>query len=130
VKTIDVLRGVRALFTAADRWTQKKDAKDDLGLGCPALATRASCWCLAGAVQRVTVQDMPGVAICVPDLAFSRTIIALARSIDPACTAVTMPSPPLALNVVTAWNDSPTRTFDEILAVVDRAIADELTEAA
>lgn len=125
MKVVEVLRGVRALFTAPDRWTQKKDAKDDIGLACDALSRRAWCWCLAGAVQRVTVQDMPAVAIMVR-CPFTNAIQALARAIEPD----THPNDPRALNIVTRWNDTPDRTFAEIVAIVDRAIAAQSKEAA
>lgn len=57
MKAIDIARGVRDLFRDEDKWMQGDFAITDDGEDCDPVDDRASCFCLQGAIDRVSGTD-------------------------------------------------------------------------
>jgi len=51
---LDILREMRALLAAPERWTQGWFAHDSAGITCGSLSHGAAAWCLVGAMVKVT----------------------------------------------------------------------------
>ncbi len=99
MKTIDGLKQVRDLLEKG--WTQEASARDADGEPLLSTDTRACSFCILGAVWRaVAGHDNP---------MESRLVYALRNAIGEDAKLV-------------AYNDTPGRTQDEILALVDKAI--------
>lgn len=64
---IDDLKAVDALLYTESKWTKGYYAKDEQGEPTNSFAENAACWCLMGAIQKVTagtVGDMVVVGNC------------------------------------------------------------------
>jgi hypothetical protein len=96
----DKLRVARALV--AKGWTQEVFARDRRGKEVRTAERSAACWCAYGAVIRADA-EYDG-------------YVYLSRAIG------------LTGQLISQWNDEPTRTQQEVLAAFDRAI--ELAEQA
>lgn len=100
--TAALARRVRALLAEPERWTQTYLARDANGVGVNTRDPRAACWCLMGAISHVLNCEV-GKAVEHPlwwDL-----------------TELTGTGP-------AAWNDAPGRTHADVLALLDRVIAE------
>ncbi len=85
---------VRDLLTDESKWTQHLYARDANGVTTDLSGPYATCWCLVGALERCYGMT--------PE--FSLAYTRLARR---------------TVNGVTEWNDTPTRTFTEVRALVE-----------
>jgi hypothetical protein len=95
--TLALARRVRALLEAPERWTQMALARTAEGELCEPTDSVAVCWCLLGAFDHVERGD---------DVGFIRF---LEKELGGS---------------VTRWNDAPGRTHADVLALLDRVIAE------
>jgi hypothetical protein len=106
-----ILRGVAALFSEPARWTQGAWARDADGMNLVrAHDSRATCWCLVGAVRKVRGPGMSA--------AEGQAIRAIRRVLCPTRQEEQTPA---------EWNDDSLRTVDEVRSVAIQAA--ELLEA-
>lgn len=96
---LSLARRVRELLSEPGRWTQGWYARDSWGFRCPSHSSTATCWCIRGAITR----NAPG-----PELAKYQLLQAL--------DGIT--------GDVEKWNDLRTTTHADVLALLDRVIAD------
>lgn len=101
--TLALARRVRALLEAPERWTQGYFARDAAGQECVSKDPAAQCWCIVGAMVRLGSDDPR------PDVEF---INVLKAHLGPAGRSLSM------------WNDAPGRTHADVLALLDRVIAE------
>jgi hypothetical protein len=108
-----VLKRARALLSDRSKWTRFTAARDKDGVEVTSRSPKAVCWCAFGALCRVTRgPDGPrGGAISVCERHIARAALDLGQSYADA------------LHVPT-WNDVAARTYDEVIAAFDKAIAD------
>ena len=102
---LQALVDARALLADPKHWTQCAIARDSRGDWREPHSSGAVCWCIDGAIQRCTDRG----AMAVQDLA----ILAVAEAIGRRDNIWT----------VVDWNDDDTRSHDEVLDALDRAIA-------
>jgi hypothetical protein len=116
-KTLEILKSVKEeVLNSPERWTQGASARQDDGGVVSYESGEAVCWCLTGAVALVA-RKMP---LCeTGESEFSRTMAVLAIAIDPTLTRyVSIPS----------WNDAYTTKYEDVIAVIDRAIENHSRE--
>ena len=101
------LRAVRAQITTPDRWTKGWFARDQYGNECRSQDSTATCWCIMGAITFVTPRDRKKLAI-VKDVLSAH-----------------LPT----WYCLSDFNDRPTTTHADIIALIDRAIATEEKES-
>lgn len=101
---LDDLKAVRELLSVPERWTKGAYARAGKRRASP-LNNEVTCWCLLGAIRKVT-----GGAIS------SRRVQLAAAALHRATLS------PRLLNY---WNDDPDRTYTDIVLVIDKAIAAE-----
>lgn len=97
------LKAVRELLAKPERWTKDAYARDADGARVEATDPRATCWCLSGAITKVTPDHATGVPVW----------MALSDETERARGGA----------VVGFWNDRPRRTHAQVLRLIDRAIA-------
>lgn len=113
---LETLKAARRLLSVPGAWTTETYAKD--GRGCDVLPEdeTASCWCILGALYRVT-QHCPNAETNHPDVE---------DAAQQLLSAGGLPWPSLlgthATERVFRWNDAPGRTQEEVLEVFDKAI--------
>lgn len=95
--TKEVLIAARAKIAKPEQWTQGYYAKDAAGIEANPFSTEAACYCVLGVLH----------ASAVGGFSFSNAVDAIRDQIDCA---------------ISTWNDNPSRTHAEVLAVFDRAI--------
>ena len=107
-----ILEGVKALLASPMNWTQRSMSREESGMSVHPTNATATCWCLSGAIVHLT----GGI-----DENWRDACWALSNAIAPGYAyGVSIP----------AWNDVPGRTYDEVMAVVDRAIEHEKEKVA
>jgi len=107
-----ILKDMRNLLEAPERWTQGEYARDEKGDYICSRSSRAVCWCLMGAVSKVTGSEKaPDESVAVYET--YNLLDSLANKHGEASTA--------------DWNDSKGRTHSEVLAFLDEAM--QSTEA-
>lgn len=99
----DDLRAARKLIERPEAWTKKEEARDSDGNSVGATSDYATCWCSLGAVERVCGGW---------NARYVAAELALADVLPKHSGAV-----------VWEYNDAPTTTHADILALFDRAIA-------
>ena len=95
MSALTLARQVRELLAVPERWTQGWLARDANGVGCPPTSKRAVCWCLDGAMRRVTRNQV------------------LRGDLDMELRAHLRMSPSI-------WNDGSTHA--DVLALLDRVV--------
>lgn len=98
MSAVDTLRATRKLLTPTGAWTQCASARDAHGGPIAPYDKRAVCWCLEGAMRRVTGSDEGAWLDAFQLIAFE----------------VLVPS---------HWNDLPWRSQEHVLAMLDNLIA-------
>jgi len=93
MKTSEVLRLMRAKIESG--WTQRWFARTASGYGVSGLFNGATSWCLVGALQVATNNRTP------ESIGYVNELIG-----NPWCS----------------WNDDPSRTKEDVLAMLDQAI--------
>lgn len=121
-KVKHVLQLTKAYVTKG--WIRYSFAQNAQGITCGELTPHAVCWCLAGAVFRATNKDLQDLAFG-PDDRYHIRQAANKRLFDQL--------PPRAqkgykksqnyLNALIRYNDRKTRTQQQIIDLVDRALA-------
>lgn len=104
----DTLTRARALIAQPETWTQNAYARDSDGTPIVSNSPDAVCWCLTGAIYRVIT---PGSYLGNPD--YLAATDALSDALPAHVTSEDL----------TVWNDTPRRTHQQILNLLDRAIA-------
>ena len=61
LRASDVIKGMRELLDAPERWTREFCARDANRLPCSPFDPNAACWCLIGAWTRVQPENDPQV---------------------------------------------------------------------
>lgn len=56
-QALEILQGTRKLLEDPERWTARRWAKDDQGNGCIPTDPHAACWCLEGAMRKVSYEQ-------------------------------------------------------------------------
>jgi hypothetical protein len=95
---------VKDILTDESRWTQGALARDERGEPCEPGDDRARRWCVLGALCRVAADDA-----------------AINAAIDAVGQAVGVHDYTLAIEEIGEWNDCPSRTFDEVRHVIEKA---------
>lgn len=98
---LTILKGTRELLSDESRWTQRSYARRADGVGTGVFNSKASCWCLVGAADKVAL-DLYHVDRLDDVLDSLRAEIGVGESL-------------------TRFNDS--HSHAEVLALLDRAIA-------
>jgi hypothetical protein len=97
---------VEALNLVKDKlstgWTQKTCARDKRGLPVASCDREAVCWCMIGAIGRVTDGDV-----------FNETVEALEAAL------------PRGYGFVSEFNDAEGRKVEDVFALIDKAIERE-----
>ena len=107
----EILTKAREILAPKGAWIQLNPAMDSRGNWRDPRDPRASCWCLVGALERATFEALGVLDEFLLDAAMYALTGALERTGE-------YPSDALA-----AWNDAPSRTHEEVLQLIDRAIA-------
>ena len=103
--TLALARRVRALLEAPERWTQGAIACDGDGEMVSAHARTAVCWCMIGAINRCAARARASVDV---NLELRRLLEKARGGTEP----------------LDFWNDAPGRTHADVLALLDRVIAE------
>lgn len=102
------LQEIRDYLADPKRWTQTYTARDEQGLPVPSTEPSAVCCCLIGMVLRVSAGDNEARADITLKLTTSIPLDFVNRT---------------ELHRIAAYNDDPATSHDDILALLDRAIA-------
>ena len=100
--TLQILKAARELLSTPERWTKGWSARDAAGNRLATTDPDAVCWCAGGAVERITGGSTQS---------GGKAEIVL---------AIVLPDKAICLGL---WNDAPSTTHADILALYDRAIA-------
>lgn len=98
-----ILKEARALIDEKG-WTQGAHARDDRGVIVETESPKAVCFCVSGALRQARVNLHEGL-------------------FDGLAGAADWFKEAAAIRSIPAWNDAPTRTKVDVLAVFDKAIA-------
>jgi hypothetical protein len=98
--TREVLVAMRELLAKPEAWTQGAYARDASGRYVSLVSQEASCWCIGGALLKCS--RMGG--------NYDEVLFKLGGI--------------FAGDSISAWNDAPERTHADVLALLDRAIAE------
>lgn len=118
MSTKKVLQDVDALLSDESKWTKNKFARTAEGDEIDVYDERATCWCLWGAVRKV----------CGPMSEYGQA--SRTSAIAAICNQITVPRATLLgvnMTPLTAFNDNPNTTFEQVKSVLARAI--EMEEA-
>lgn len=107
-RTIDTLRKARALVERG--WTQGTSARDLSGNGLPEYDSHAVCWCITGALTAIRASRHRTDQEREDELNARRAL----------STALIRQSANFI--ALTAWNDDPSRTKNEVLKLFDDTI--------
>ena len=99
----EILTKARDILTPEGAWIQFYPALDVRGNSRDPEDRRASCWCLVGALERAAYDSSD------PESDPEGAMFALQAA--------------LGRDALAAWNDAPSRTHEEVLQLLDRAIA-------
>ena len=102
---LTVLSDARALLAEPGVWTQTSFARDAQGQPCESSSPEACQFCALGAIERA-----------------EHTRYGFAMHWSASREALVAALPQGALDSVMVFNDNPTRTVDEVLALFDRAV--------
>ena len=109
----DILVSMRTLLGDPAHWCQCAPAMDSRGIPCLAADPEAACWCLIGAALRfVGPVESP-----------SRRHHLYREVQDAIKSAIKGTYLNWVTEGVEAWNDQSTRTHDDIIRVLDQAVA-------
>lgn len=108
-----LLRGARKYLE--NGWTRGAFARDAAGAPVRSWSEYATCVCLIGALNRAYQERDWGDSIGLLDSVFRRLHTANLGPSDEL---------PLAATLLAGWNDGEGRTKEEVIALVDRAIAE------
>ena len=97
--TNDILKAARELLTPKGAWTQWDYARDKNGMSVPSSQDEAKCFCLLGAILRVSRESGCLVGLTKVEAKLSKVV---GNYID--------------------WNDAPGRTQQEVLDLLDKVI--------
>lgn len=100
---VDLLKETRRLIDEIG-WTQGAYARDDRGAFADVEDPKAVCFCLSGAIRRARLN--------LDEAAYSDSATAATLFIAEAGPGRSIP----------AWNDAPSRTKDDVLKTLDKAI--------
>jgi hypothetical protein len=98
------LRAVRAFLSWPEKWTKEAFARDSSGELTCMMGRDATQWCLDGAVNRVC-----RIRVCRSSFARATTLRHALRHYVEG-------------RGLTNWNDAPERTFEDVIALLDKAI--------
>lgn len=93
------LRAVRALFSGPDKWTKGAYARDSHGTTVDPQSKHAVQWCLSGALWKES------------------------SGFDAGTSCFFAIREYIGISII-IWNDAPERTFDDVTALLDKAIED------
>lgn len=111
-----LLEGVRALLAEPERWTRRASARTHPhGKSIPFNDPRATCWCLSGAMGKVSA-EMAGPHDTM-EIAAMRRVAEAIQSWSGGASGYS------ALETVLTFNDAPGRRHSTVLAILDGAIA-------
>ena len=105
--THDLLRRARAIIAAPDHWTQRTQARDRNGDPCDPCASRATAWCLTGAIL---LAMQPSTPLLSRMSQYGRAVAALEQAVPDGCSDIQL------------WNDRRVRTHADVLNTMDAAI--------
>ena len=88
---------VKELLSGPEKWTQGSSARDPSGKSWHVEYEHACCWCLWGAIR-----------FCYPNIYQAAQIEERVRQV-------------LLIGSIVDWNDAPERTYEEVMAVVEKA---------
>ncbi|MDH7796401.1 MULTISPECIES: hypothetical protein [unclassified Beijerinckia] len=109
---LENLKAVRNHLATPDRWTQHSLARNADGMsGLLPESGAAVCWCLFGALRAVELPHWSRAAV----------VSTLAKLIEPE--AKDLHNNGVAADIVIAFNDADNRKHGEVLALLDKAIA-------
>ncbi len=91
---------IKELYSDASKWTKHEFARSNTGTPLPSFAPDATSWCLIGAINK-----------CYSGKEDFTKVYESVRAHMPLVNGIAM---------ISNWNDSPTRTFDEIKALVEK----------
>lgn len=103
--TLEILKAARELISVPERWTQGAYARDNQGAPCATTSDEATCFCVRGAVRRVSYSPFVNINFAARIAAYK----ALEEAGEDGRLA--------------CWQDAPERTHAEVLARFDTAIA-------
>lgn len=106
-----ILLEARALLSSPSKWTRTSLAKGADKFSVNPYSPFATCWCLDGALIKAFK------TLRFPESAYDDAMYVLAREIDPKGG--------LVKSVVWDWNDDPSRTYEEVVALLEAAILRE-----
>jgi len=112
----DALVEVRQLLTPDGTWMQDGYAGDGSDYTCVPTSIMATCWCLDGAMLRVTQCDRKSTDNPWRATLLARMTAAVAAWLHPADGS-------RAAAVIHDWNDAAGRTQEQVLASLDALIA-------
>lgn len=105
---LEVLKATRELLSAPERWTKGRYARNADGSCVPPTAPGAVCFCLEGALCRVTAgMERAELLVCEARIALERH----------------GGSDSLRRNGIVAWNDRKIRKFEQVTKALERTIA-------
>lgn len=106
--TLEILKAARELISAPERWTKGHFAKNGAGIATYCRSSSAVCWCASGATAWV-VQDEDASSGVADDIDADVELAKTLGGSNPGDVA--------------SFNDQPTTTHAEVLALFDRTIA-------
>ena len=116
---IAILKGVRALLAKREAWTKGAGGRDlPGGSALPALSASATCWCLSGAITRVSYSDRVGTEPNTPPMKHE-PLAMLANAIRREHPESGHAD---SLETVVRFNDAAGRQHEDVLKVLDAAI--------
>ena len=107
----EILTRAREILTPEGAWIQNYPAMDSRGNSRDPEDRRASSWCLVGALERAAYDSSDSDPEC--------TMLECAML---ECATFALQAA-LGRDALAAWNDAPGRTREEVLHLLDRAIA-------
>ena len=107
LKTITYLRKMRTLLSDPEHWTKGVYARNKDGKHVYAVSEEAQSFCMVGAMRVVTQE--------VDD-----AIVQVRRTLNPF-----IPPSPSGDNDIVFFNDNPATTHDDVMKVINTAIANE-----
>ena len=105
-ETLEVLECMKDLLARPERWTQHVDARTQDGIPVEPRSVTAHQWCLIGALRRSA------------ENAREDTV----RAIEYILRGLVMQEEP-AMETIWEYNDAPRRSHEDIVRILDRAIA-------
>lgn len=102
----ETARAILALYDGKpERWTQHSEARDVAGDDVTPLDGDAVCWCVFGAIQKVSKTVRWTDAVSFP----------LTKALDQELGGESWPED---------WNDAPERTFADVVALLEKIAAE------